>query len=529
MSYENAERETLSKDRWLFSGWYVDNVQDIDLAPFFSPYQRNCRLDWQSTVIRPWHSLFAELTEWSTPKWIAAYLRADSANDVLVVRHNQDTNKKLVTIDVDWAITEIDTSTSIASDARMNFQSVGDAIYCMNWVDDFGKLSWTTYSLPSTGIANFSPSFSTVFNSCHRASGRSDNPNKVYKSVADNYEDFNSAGSDRFTFQSTIVWLAANKDALYYFSRNSIAKTWVTDIQETAGELQYFTRWLNGSEGAVNHSAIVLADEKIFYISPNNKICVIAEWQWEKWEDYIVISHRENAGISKLMSTLAKDQSANCRGYYLPFENRIKRFFKSRNSTFNDVCITYDLTENSFHPDTQKFFYGWCSFWGLNYTISMLEPKVYLDEYWRDDEDTPIPFEYRTKKFYLWDPTTPNIFREQRALVDMNPLASLTQQIVIDDGDNVIESIYDADDIPDFATWLWTYDITKYAVGTWPVLTGDDDYYEVPIEVTKGEMNIRGRRVQLIYTNNTIGAKVRLKWASIKLEALPPQATPFRN
>jgi hypothetical protein len=74
----------------------------------------------------------------------------------------------------------------------MFFQNVGDVIYCMNGSDPFGKLSGTTYSQPSTGISNFAPAFSVVFGGSHWASGWSTNSNKVYKSVADNYEDFNS-------------------------------------------------------------------------------------------------------------------------------------------------------------------------------------------------------------------------------------------------------------------------------------------------------------------------------------------------
>jgi len=155
----------------VFSWGYCDNTPDVFLKDQYSPYLRNARLDWQAITIRPWHSLFATLTAWSSPKWIGSYLRADPTNDVLVVRHNKDSDEKLVTITESWTVTDINTGANITSDNRMFFQNVGDVIYCMNWVDNFGKLSGTTYTAPSTGIASFAPAFSVVFSGSHWASG----------------------------------------------------------------------------------------------------------------------------------------------------------------------------------------------------------------------------------------------------------------------------------------------------------------------------------------------------------------------
>jgi len=62
----------------------------------------------------------------------------------------------------------------------------------------------------------------------------------------------------------------------------------------------------------------------------------------------------------------------------------------------------------------------------------MVEPKVYKDEYGQDDEDSAIPFEYRTKEFYISDPTYKKILWETRTLLDINELAELIQEIYLD-------------------------------------------------------------------------------------------------
>ena len=90
---------------------------------------------------------------------IGSYLRQDSDYDTIIVRENVDTNKKLALYSEDGTKTEISTSTSISSDNKMCFVNVADVMYCMNGSDPFGKLSGTTYTVPSNVPTNFAPAF----------------------------------------------------------------------------------------------------------------------------------------------------------------------------------------------------------------------------------------------------------------------------------------------------------------------------------------------------------------------------------
>tara|TARA_R110000868_G_scaffold254939_2_gene511499 strand:- start:1075 stop:1245 length:171 start_codon:yes stop_codon:yes gene_type:complete len=56
------------------------------------------------------------------------------------------------------------------------------------------------------------------------------------------------------------------------------------------------------------------------------------------------------------MKTLDLDQTDSF-GYYLPENDLIKWFVKSINSTFNDVCIIYDVSKDAFLIDDNKYFY----------------------------------------------------------------------------------------------------------------------------------------------------------------------------
>lgn len=489
------------------------------MAPYFSSYLRNARIDGQSITNRPGHTLHATLTAGSYPKGIWTYIRSNPANNKMVVRHNTDGTHKLYTVDSAGATVSIDTGADIASDNRMTFTNIGDVIYCMNGADDFGKLSDTTYTTPSTWVASFAPSFSVVFNSSHWASWWATNPNLVYKSVGNNYEDFNSSGAEQYSFQEQITWLATNGDALYYFTPNTVSKTGKDDIIEAGWALTYATRTLEVSGGSVNHASIVVANKRVFFVTPSNKICVIAEGQ-PNGKDSVELSERSNAGITKLMATLDPDQT-DCFWYFLPKENLIKWFFKKINSTFHDICIIYDVIKNAFLVDTQKFFYGWVHFEGANYTISMIEPKVFRDEYARDDEDSPIPFTYRTKIFYPGSGEFKYRLRQTQWLVDINQLAVLTQKIYID-SEVVNTKVVDLDNLPASVGGVGTSAVAIDAIGTGTAYL--NDMFEVPINRPKGTLNKKWRTLMVERTNNTVGGKVRLKSFMPKMEILPEMA-----
>ena len=529
MSYQEAKREFLSAKEWLFSGWYVDNVDNFNMAPYFSPYLRNCRLDGQAIVIRPGHSLFASLTVWSYPKGIWAYMRLDPSGDCLVVRHNNQAWFKLCKITPSWTVQYINTSSNIASDNRMNFIWAQDVLYCMNWSDPFWKLSDYTYTCPSTWVLSFNPAFWVNFNSSLFVAWHTLNPNKVYKSVADNYENFTSTWSDVFDFPEPITWLATVAEALFYFTKNTIAITNTQDITDTGWTITYTNRKLQVKEWATNHNCIVWSWNELYYVTSSNTICKIVRGQNVYGFETLDVSHRPYKGISKIMDSLPNDQSS-AFGYFIPDKNLIKWHFRSQGSTINDIVVIYDITKDKFLVDTAKYFYDAIEFKWLNYAVSTVEWKVFLDEYWQDDEDSAIPFEYWTKEFYLSDPTFKKVLRETRTLLDINELAVLKQEIRADWA-LIDTKIIDKDNIPLFGSeaWMWAPAIWTFPIWMDTVWGGgsiiDSDYFETEILRTKGNLNRRCKKIQFRFINWSLAWKVRLKNITEKHEVLDPLTT----
>lgn len=522
MSYSSAKWIAPSEKKPVFSGWFVDNASPVQIANNQSPYLRNARIDGYGIKIRPGFSLFATLAAGSYPKGIGYYNRVSNANDRLIVRHNISGTEKLYSITSAGALTAITTAWSIASDNRMRFTNGNEVIYCMNGSDLFGQVSWTTFTQITANVpASFAPAFSVVFNGSHWASGWPTNPLKVYKSVGSNYSDFSSSGSDVISMPGPVTGLAATNEMLAYFTSETVSATTISDIIDTAWTLTYVSRNIQAKEGAVNHDSIVAAGNSIFYVTPTNKIVQILRGSNVSGFEIFELSERPFSGISNLMNSLDSDQSDSF-GYFYPPDNLIKWHFKSIGSTFNDVCIVYDIQKDAFLIDTQKYLYGG-TMWGAKaYTISMLEPKVFQDEVNQDDEDSAIDFEYRTREFDLWEPTRKKTLWETRTYGQINELAELTQEIYINDA-LVDSKTIDSDNISVWWGGIWALPIWDFPI--WDETDNSDEMSDFTLLRTKWNLNSKWDKIQFRFVNTSLAWKVLLLDLNMKVEMLPAEAT----
>ena len=528
MSYDTSNYFELAKGlkKWVFAGGYVDNVDDFDMSACYSPYARNFRLDGQSVKIRPWFQTIATYLEYYEPsKGIGSYLRTDPANDKIIIRHNITSVRKLYTLKPeDWTMTEITTNSDITSDNRMRFYNVADVLYCMNGSDDMGQLSGTTYTTVTTP-AWFKPAFATIFDGKMIASGDPAASNKVYFSVADDYDNFNWTGSDSWTFSEQVTWLASTWQALFYFTQNTISVTDRWDIVNSWGTVSYNSTQLQATEGAKYHDCIVPVWMNLYFLSSSNIISKIARQSNNGGFEVIGMSNRKYAGIENIMSTLATDQS-KARAMYYPKDELIKRHLVSKWSTIPDICIIYDVDKDAFLVDTGKYFWWWVYYHGQYIATSAINGEAFRDEYSQDDAWTPIPFEYRTKRFYLSGWEFKNLLRESRSLIEMNELANPTQSIRIDWQQKDISTL-SSSNIPYISWWIGTEEVATFEIGT----DGDEEeqeMYEIVRQRTKGNLNRPWRRVQRRRTNTSLAGKLKLKHVIPRLENKPPISVPLQ-
>lgn len=530
MSYQSAKYQNLVDSKWRapFSSGIIDNQQSYLLPPGNTPYGRNFRVAGWSVYIRPGYSLFSEFSGTGDfPYGIGSYLRADSANDVLVVRFSTDATHRLQVIAADGTSTPILTAALIpGGQRRMTFTNIGEVMYCFNGQALMGKLSGTTYTTVTAAVpSNFAPSYSVVFNDTHWASGWSTNANLVYRSVPWAPEDFTWTGSGTISFNEQITWLIANLESLFFFTKNSISVTTKGDITQVWTDFGYAVRAMQAQEGATCNASIVWAGNSVFFLTPSNKIMKIEKGISNLGFDTVDVSHRKNKGIENLMGSLDPDQSDSF-GYYVPSTNLCKWYVKSYGATFNDTCIIYSTNYDTFYVDTNKNFFDGIVFNWSEYTCSTLEKKVFQDEVGQTDDDQAIQFDYQTKAFAPSGPTLRNELWEARFFWSINELAELTQEIYVD-GNLVSTKVIDADNIPLLTGWIWSEPVWSWAVAEYDPDAAD--MFDVYLITTKGQLQKKWFFFVFRYTNSTLAWKAQLRNLQFKSESLTPWAVPNQS
>lgn len=518
MTYNTAKYITI-KDP--FSTWLIDNESSWNIPDWASPYLRNARIGVNGIEIRPGHQLFKDIGGTGQYLNIVGWVSLVAKRWADFFFYNQSGTQLATT-----------TFASFNDDALTNFEKgQGNIIYGFNGVEEPAKIdSWAytvgamTLTRPSgIGAWNFKPLFGRLFNGSMWVSWVPSNPSVVYKSVGKSYEDYGWAGSDSLTFSSNIVGLATNSQSIFYFSKEGISCTSISDIvTASSGAVSYFSRPVTTQEGSVNHKSIVTAGDDVYYLTPSNKISRLMRGNNVYGFENIQLSNRANSGIDKIMSSLDADQTYSF-GYYLPFENLIKWHVRKQGSTFNDVCIIYDIIHDWFFIDSNKYFQDWVYWNGYNFTASDLETKIFKDEYGQDDDDTPIQFDYYTKKFNLGNGTFKKIFWETRSFLKTNALAEITQEIYIDD---VLVDTYTfiGSTIPDTLEGVWVYPIADTPI--WDETEdGNEEMVDIQIIRQKSALRKKGKSIQFRWTCDSLAGKLALQWIDIKTELLSPRTT----
>lgn len=506
----------------VFWGGIITSIEAYELTDGDSPDLLNARIKWKDTVIRNGFILLWEVLGWlwKHPTWIWWYTSALWTDDHLLVAYKQAADEYLVRVDEDGTQTPINTWTDITVEARTNLTTVWWITYITNWVDIIWKYNGTVYAALTTLIlADFSPSFTVLFDGAIWAWWWSENPDTVYKTVKWDWDDYTWSWSDEYSnFWDNIVWLAATMQSLFYFTNYSAWVTDKNDIDTSSWVATYNQRPLLLQEWSVNHNSIVSAGRYLFFVTPSNKIKIITRSQEQFDADDL--SHTNYSWIQSIMDNLDENQ-IDSFGYFVPEQNIVKWHFKSKWRTYNDVCVIYDLNHKCFLRDSQKFFYAWINFKKKYYTVSMLEDKVYRDEFSFTDDGVPIWFKRFSKEFTTWWPTFKQELYQARRLLSINRLAIVTEKIFLDG--NLIQT----------ETFDWTKIINPDGIWTYPIWTSeiwvdwDKLWSEKEFDISKDQqvteksmLSVRWYKIKILWECSTLWARLSLKDYDLRVEWL---------
>jgi len=101
---------------------------------------------------------------------------------------------------------------------------------------------------------NVRPTLGKVFDSFHFIAGDIRDPASLYQSVRGYYEDFESPGSDKYTFDGPITAISTNNKEMHVFTKNSIGLLQAGGFTSQGGIYRYNIQQLETQEGALHQA-----------------------------------------------------------------------------------------------------------------------------------------------------------------------------------------------------------------------------------------------------------------------------------
>ena len=314
--------------------------------------------------------------------------------------------------------------------------------------------------------------------------------------------DWISSGSEQITMKGNILWLEWTLNRLYVWTDKTIEFIDKWSLTDTWWVVSFYTSPIWTWEELASHRSIVSAWEKVFYITKAKKIKTINYLQWSVELAIWDLSDRKDQSIQGFMDGMNDDLSETW-GYFDKKDNVIKWWLKSKWSLIVDKILVYDITNDTFLPDSWYFYSGMTELEGKSYWWGILNSNTFLDNDWKDDDGFGIEWKRATAKLYLGTQYGRKAFRwvnqawQYNALSEINIKINVQGKTVFDwaiTGSLVADGIA-AEMIWDKAIWdtnqtISVIDFVK-KIGRW-------------------DLNDRGYYIQITYSWNKAGQELSL-------------------
>lgn len=248
----------------------------------------------------------------------------------------------------------------------------------------------------------------------------------------ENAYDYLWAGSQTILFDTPITWLESTLNWLYIFTKDKVEFLWANSLQNVAWSATFISTPIWNWWEPVNNLCITSSWDKIFYLTKNLSINTINYISWTEITQIWELSSRPIIAISELLKRIDTDQP-NAYAFYNQNDETIQFHVRSEQFGYNDVCIVYDLVNDTWNIDTGKNYNYIVKDWSNYYGYSDVNSSIYEDDTWFSDSWTPIQFLIKTQdmnqwtlkqKMYWWMLTAWAIWPfteiQYRALIDSN-------------------------------------------------------------------------------------------------------------
>ena len=269
--------------------------------------------------------------------------------------------------DIDWDITLFFYENSKSYVEKWDVKFLVDAVYTTPWV------TWSLFiSVPITPT----------------------NPEYAY--------DFTWVWSEQITFDETIVGLEWTMNWIYIFCTNRVDFLWANSLQNVAWSATFITTPLWKGWTPINNHCIASSWDKIFYITKNLQLQTVNYIAGTDSASLWTLSTRPIVWIKKFLDNLDENQ-LTAYWFYNKNDETMQFHLRTVWASYNDVCLVYDMINDTFTIDTGKNYNYVVQDWYTYFGFSDTDSSIYKDEVQSTDNGTAIPFSIKTQAMNYWN------------------------------------------------------------------------------------------------------------------------------
>lgn len=439
-----------------FSKWFIEDKGRNNIPANFAGFAKNCRIVNGSTTVRRGISESYTLP-WSIRGMHMTSTVTGSSSSIRVLTVAWNTLRDQNWIDL-W---------TIAGTGKVNFISYGQYTIILTWTAsnyvfsqngglipvppanlESGNVSWVVpWAQPIIGasltgftfIANNTPWYKNILHISKPITP--DTPENCYdrSTTTGGTNPYNDVGENR-AMSSNIVWLIGNINYLYIFCERTLEVLKRDSVQQFNGKWYLITTPIWDWDQLANPRSTICAGQIVFYFTKNLEIKTINLEPWIEYPTIWILSSAKRHSIKWWIQRNLQTDQRDAFMVYDKKENTVELYCKSKNSSYNDLVIVYNIIEDAFTFDTEKVIvHGTADYFSWLDTVYLWWPsgQVYIDDDKYHDEPNSwqvlaIPFEYDTPNIALWDPNNEKIWRWYQIAGAMNTLSSPTFDCYID-------------------------------------------------------------------------------------------------
>jgi hypothetical protein len=246
--------------------------------------------------------------------------------------------------------------------------------------------------------------------------------------------DWSGSGSGTIDLKDELLGMTANLNAIRCFTKSKIQRVDKSNVTTTGGVTSpYAIEFAQGYDLA-SHDSIVNAGQVIMFLTKNKKIGTINYKGTVTEPQMSIISDTPWMSIDGFMQSELVDDQSESFGFYDRNQNIANWFVKSKNSTVNDICLIYDIQNETFYIDDNKFYSCMTSLGDDIYAGSAFSHRIIQDENGNSDRGSKIYCYFETTDIVVggW-PANMKEFVGQKLAGQINSLAVINWTTYVDD------------------------------------------------------------------------------------------------